>query len=73
MMYRVIRDFTDAQDGFYLYRTGDVFPRDGMEPTETRIAELSGNKNRIGEPLIVSEKKDAEKPKKRHKAAESED
>lgn len=58
MVYTVIHDFADLQDGEHIYRTGDVFPRSGVKPTSGRIAELLSNGNRIGTALIA-EKIDA--------------
>lgn len=55
-MYKVIRFFTDLQDDDYLYREGDVFPRDGMEVTKERLEELSGYENKQKTPLIKEEK-----------------
>lgn len=51
-MYRVIKHFTDLQDGGHPYNVGDQYPRDGKEVSEARIAELSGSKNRQKTPLI---------------------
>ena len=56
-MFRVIRHFTDLQDKKHKYREGDVYPRKGFEPSEERIAELSGTSNKLGVPLIKQEKK----------------
>lgn len=42
------RDLTDN----HLYATGDVFPHDGREISEERIAELSGTQNKAGFALI---------------------
>lgn len=56
MTYRVIEGFYDLQDpegkGFYLYNKGDIYPREGLEPTKERIAELSGKGNQRKQPLI---------------------
>ena len=77
-MYKVIRFFTDLQDGEHPYDVGDTFPREGIEVTEERLAELVGPSNRQGVPLIElvdgakgKEAVPAEKPKRtRKKAAE---
>lgn len=52
-MYRVIKFFTDLQDNDHPYNAGDSFPREGIEVTEERLAELAGSDNKQGEPLIV--------------------
>ena len=52
MKYRVIKMFTDLQDKEYAYQVGDTYPREGLSPTDERIAELSTDKNRQGAPLI---------------------
>lgn len=51
-MYKVIKYFTDLQDDNHPYNVGDTYPRDGFEVLASRIRELSGKKNRQGEPLI---------------------
>ena len=51
-MYRVIKRFTDLQDGNHLYIEGDTFPRDGVTVTEERLVELSTTANRRHIPLI---------------------
>lgn len=50
--YEVIKYFTDLQDNNHPYNVGDIFPRQGKEVTEGRIAELSGSNNRQHTPLI---------------------
>ena len=67
-MYIVTKPFYDLQyvtkadhtkDGdipreYWLYKAGDVYPRDGAAPpTEQRIAELAGDSNIQGTPLIA--------------------
>lgn len=54
-MYKVIKPFADLKDHYYSYKVGDIFPREGLKVTKTRLSELSGKKNRMGEPLIVEE------------------
>ncbi len=66
-MYKVIKPFADLQDNNHVYKVGDVFPRAGLEVTDERLAELSGYKNKQGEPLI--KKVDAEPAKKAKKKA----
>ena len=59
-MYKVLKTFTDLQDAkqtksgsiCHHYNAGDVFPRQGYEPSAERISELSGSDNRQGVPLI---------------------
>jgi hypothetical protein len=51
-MYKVIRMFTDIQDGGYKYEVGDIYPRDKMVVSDERIKMLSGNENNRGEPVI---------------------
>lgn len=51
-MCKVIKKFTDLQDGNRVYNVGDVYPREGYTPSEERIAELASDKNRQGTPLI---------------------
>lgn len=55
-MNRVIHDFRDLYDGEHQYRTGDTFPRDGLEVTDARIKELSGSDNAAGFPVIAPER-----------------
>ena len=51
-MYRVIKRFTDLQDGNHLYIEGDTFPREGVTASEARLVELSTAANRRHIPLI---------------------
>ena len=60
-MYKVIKPFYDLQDREHLYKVGDAFPREGISISETRLAELAGDKNRQGTPLIKAVKKKAAK------------
>ena len=67
-MYIVTKPFYDLQDvtkadhtkdgdiprEFWLYRAGDVYPRDGANPpSEQRILELASDSNKQGTPLIT--------------------
>lgn len=56
-MYRVLCDFADLTDENHVYRAGDEYPREGLEPTAARIKELSGKTNKLGKPLIKKQKK----------------
>lgn len=69
-MYKVKVFFTDLQDHGHAYHVGDTYPREGLEPTAERIAELSGKDNRQGKVLIheVKEEKKTAKPKTRSSA-----
>ena len=51
-MYKVIKAFTDIQDGGYFYNIGDAFPRDGVEVSKDRVAVLASKANRQHTPLI---------------------
>lgn len=68
-MYKVIKLFTDLQDNNYKYEVGDEYPRLGLKPSISRIAELSGSDNKQKTPLIKeiedlpTETNDAEQPK----------
>lgn len=64
-MYKVLKAFTDLQDNNYVYEEGSEYPRKGSDPSEERIAELSGKKNLQGIPLIKEVK--ARKRKKKTK------
>lgn len=53
-MYKVLERFLDGQDPErHVYAAGDLYPRDGYEPEAARIAELSGDGNSFGRPLIA--------------------
>ncbi len=70
-MYKVIKFFTDLHDKEHPYNVGDIFPREGVTVTEGRLAELAGNDNKQGQPLIEEVKTAAPKkaaPKKAKKA-----
>lgn len=70
MMYKVLETFSDIKDHGYIYAEGDEYPREGMEPDEKRISELSTSKNLLHKPLI-REAREERKPRKK-KAAEEE-
>lgn len=57
MPYKVIKAFTDLQDGKHVYRPGDAYPRKGRA-AKKRAEELSTNENLRGEPLIEEVKTD---------------
>lgn len=64
MKYRVIKMFTDLKDNNFRYNVGDIFPRSGFEVSESRINELSSNRNRQG--MVLIEKiPEPEKPKQK--------
>ncbi len=63
-MYKVIKLFTDLQDNNYKYEVGDEYPRLGLTPDLSRIAELSGANNKQHAPLI-KEVDNLEEPKKK--------
>lgn len=65
-MYRVKVFFTDLQDNNHPYTVGDTYPREGMEVSAERLAELSGCDNLRKMPLIELVE-EAPKPKKRSK------
>ena len=67
-MYIVTKPFYDLQDvtkadhtkdgdiprEFWLYKAGDIYPRDGANPpSEQRIRELASDSNKQGTPLIT--------------------
>lgn len=70
-MIKVVKEFYDLQDGCYRYRKGDTYPRKGYKVTDARIAELAGNKNKLGKALIeVEQPKEETKLKKQTKKVE---
>ena len=66
-MFRVIKHFTDMQDGNFAYQVGDEYPRKGMSVLPSRINELASSKNRQGVPLIEEILEKVEEPKKEKK------
>lgn len=57
-MHKVIKRFHNLHDhdkvkGYHEYNVDDVYPREGYETSEDRIAELSGDNNAQGTPLIA--------------------
>lgn len=63
-MYKVIYKFADKLDKNYIYEVGDIYPREGIDVADERLAELSSKKNAIGKPVI---EKIMEKPIKEEK------
>lgn len=55
MSYIALTRFADLRDAKHIYKAGDVYPRLGYTPTDSRIAELAGSNNRMGFPLIKAE------------------
>ena len=58
MKHKVIKFFTDLQDGDHPYNVGEEFPREGVTVSEARIQELSTVANRQGVPLIQAVEED---------------
>lgn len=62
-MYRVIESFHDLEDYkdtksgrvYQEYVEGDVYPRDGVDPTPERVELLASYENALGTPLIKLE------------------
>ena len=60
MTYTVLRDFHDLTDFkqtksgklYHFYKAGDEYPRKGLNPKQSRIAELLGDANAQGTPII---------------------
>lgn len=42
----------DLEDNNYIYKKGDIYPREGLKVSNKRLKELSSNKNKIGVALI---------------------
>ena len=72
-MYRVIKAFTDMQDGNFAYQVGNEYPRKGMSVLQSRINELASSKNRQGVPLIEEISEAEEKPKKKKSVEKADD
>lgn len=62
--YVVVHPFADSRDAGYVYRTGDAYPRDGVEADPVRIAELASTANNLGFPLIEEAREAKEKAEK---------
>ena len=72
-MYKVIKHFTDMQDGNFAYNVGDTYPRKGLSVLPSRIKELASDKNRQGCPLIEEIPEVEEKPEKKTKSIKKTD
>lgn len=72
-MFRVIKHFTDMQDGNFAYNVGDGYPRKGMSVLPSRIKELATDKNRQGVPLIEEIPDVEEAPEKKTKSVKKAD
>ena len=74
--YRVLyKKFKDLEDNNHIYKQGDIYPREGLEPSKKRIKELSSNKNKIGEILIekIEDSKEEKEPTNDEKVENPED
>lgn len=58
MKYRATVYFTDLQDNNFEYHAGDIFPRQGYAPSESRIAELASVHNKRGRAVIEEVKEE---------------
>jgi hypothetical protein len=71
-LYKVIKHFTDMQDGNYAYDPSDparnIYPRKGLSVLPSRIKELASDKNRQGVPLIEEIPDIEETPEKKTKS-----
>lgn len=56
MTYVVTKNFYDLEDGRHFYRVGDVYPREGVEPSDARV-ELLSDKSYIKTEEDVAEAK----------------
>lgn len=54
--YVVVKYFEDLEDNNHPYNVGDLYPREGLEPSEFRIKELSTPFNVRKEVLIEKQK-----------------
>ena len=76
-MYKVIKHFTDLQDGNYAYDPTDparnIYPRKGLSVLPSRIRELATDKNRQGVPLIEEIPDVEDKPEKKTKSTKKAD
>ena len=52
MSYKVVKAFIDLQDDNHMYCEGDTFPRNGVEASDKRIAELASDANKCNMVLI---------------------
>lgn len=61
MEYKVVKQFSDAQDNYHIYNVGDVYPRMGLVVAKNRIESLASADNAAKEVFIVEVRaKDAE-------------
>jgi len=63
-MYIVKHFFTDLQDKGHAYNPGDIYPREGLKPSQDRITELKSDTNRQGKALIMEVEVKKTTPKK---------
>lgn len=54
------KPWRDLKDNDYIYKKGDIYPREGLKPSKKRIEELISNKNKLGEQLIAKVEEDNE-------------
>lgn len=54
------KKWKDLEDNNHIYKNGDIYPREGYEPTEERIKELSTKKNKLKEVLIKKTEKEVD-------------
>lgn len=75
-MFKVVHGFKDLKDNDYIYKKGDIYPREEIKLEDVpkkRIKELSGTNNKIGKVLIEEIKEEVvEEEKATEEVAEEE-
>lgn len=76
-MFKVVHGFKDLKDNDYIYKKGDIYPREEIKLEDVpkkRIKELSGTSNKIGKVLIeeIKEEKTTEAEKVEEKTVDEE-
>lgn len=51
-MYKVLNKFADFLDNDFVYEVGDAYPREGFEPTNSRLEQLSEFIHALGGPAV---------------------
>jgi hypothetical protein len=62
MGFEVVTEFIDLQDKERHYRIGDAYPRQGYEPSEKRIKELSSEHKKLKKVFIKEVKSKGDTP-----------
>lgn len=52
MIYKVVKRFKEVKHDNHVYEKGDIYPKEGVKATKTRLEQLSTKNNKCNEIFI---------------------